>query len=336
MSKRKIEDKDYSINVCENKPKYINYIDTNVSIENLDSFKIFRKELANKVDITKIKYSIIGSFSTDVLEYITIYVFLSLLLFLLFLDFLHDFTNLNRKENQIYSNNKYKHEYKDLLIEIYKKKFEDNLKWINKNIINDISNNNFELVDPLENITLITKDANLKLNDFFDITNLNNEKDIKNKSLQVIEYLGIYNFGQYLPDVKNFKCSENLVLLLNSANLTNYENINFFIDADKSKYTMYPIVNKICELLFDRLSKFKQISAKIKKMVGPSSFFPDNIESITLQSSIVNDYDSATTPQLDKIIKNVKEKYLEYFLNYYSLIENLLNLTYLLLIKLTT
>lgn len=293
-------------------------LDTDISIENLNSFNNFKQNIDNKIVIQNLKYKVTNFQPFDkIKEYVSIYLFLVLLLFLLFLDFLHDFTNLNRKENQIFFNNKYKQEYKELLIDVYKNKFIDNLNWINKDIINKLSKNTIELEEPLENI-ILKLNINIKLVDFLDVSNLDNENKVKQKSLEIIKYLNIDDLGKNFSELQNFKCNENLLALLNSANLTKFKNINFFIDADKSKYTMYPVVNKICMLLFDRLSTIKQIEKRVKR-ISPGLFFNDYVESITLQSSIVNDYDSATTPQLENIISNVKRKYLEYFSKYYNI-----------------
>ena len=315
MSKRKDRNTDSTTSFT-----YYN-LDTDVSIENLNSFNIFKENIDNKIVMQNLKYKVTNFQPFDKLkEYVSIYLFLVLLLFLLFLDFLHDFTNLNRKENQIFLNNKYKQEYKDLLIDIYRNKFLDNLNWINEDIINKLSKNTIEFQEPLENI-ILKLNTNIKLADFLDVSNLDNENKVKEKSLEIIKYLNINDLGKNLSELQNFKCNENLLALLTSANLSSFKNINFFIDADKSKYTMYPIVNKMCMLLFDRLSTIKQIGKRVKRLT-PSLFFNDFIESITLQSSIVNDFDSATTPQLQNIITGVKKKYLEYYSKYNNIDED--------------
>lgn len=314
---------------------YKNKVD--IKIEELVSFQNFKDNIDSKINFSLPinATGLVLSINQDknIIIYISYYVFMVLLLYLLFLDFLHDFTDLNRKENQIYSNNKYKQEYKEILIETYKRKFEENIIYINDKIIYEgISGKTFKFSDPLNEINLRVfsqtdgRVINIPLQKFIDVTELKSESLIKQKSQKVIYYLGINEIGNKMDQIRNFKCSENLLSLINSSDITGYKNINFFIDADKSKYTMFPIVNKICEILFNRMSYYQSLKGSIKshllKLPKLSQYLNIDLESIILQSSIVNDYDSATTPQLEKLINSIKIKYMDYFKNYYGLLDD--------------
>ena len=132
------------------------------------------------------------------------------------------------------------------------------------------------------------KNSNFEFNNFdikAEIEKLN-EENIKNFVLNIIKYLDI-NPVDILDNIKN--CGQTIDDVIRNINYTGINSdINIFVDADKSRFSLYPILLKMCSILFENL---------------------DNIPNINFNRSILDEYDSATMSSLKKMIENLKKKY---------------------------
>ena len=249
------------------------YIHIYIVITELDVYK----NLCLKYD-EKIEYQN----STYTREQICQYVFMKLFRFLFYLDFLHDFANISREGNILFKNLKQKEKKtrKDEIISMYNNVY--------KNDIDDIRNFIFK-----KNIKNIDKAINLK--NFINLEELDNIKKIKDLSENniketVIKIINFFDINEIsiIDEIKN--CGQTFDdVLRNIDNNANSKNkIEIFVDADKSKFSLYPIIMKICSVMFDNFN---------------------NISKINYNKSMLNSYDSATTSALMGIINQLKKLY---------------------------
>ena len=293
MSKRKINDDNNNINSK-------NQIDIQLNIEDLPVYKNFIAQKDTKIIYDSTNFTNLvpsEEFKRKISQYVFLFLFRTILLF----DFMHDFCNTSREGNVIYNNVSDKNKLKKDLLKHYKIFYEKDLEFI-KEIIFKFSSKTKDNQDKI-NITLMSiilnfddQDVTLEMLTFDKLENYSHDK-AQEASLKIIEYLDIKSV-ENLEDLSNINCSENLNSLLNSVdniNLSKIDSYNIFIDADKSKYSTFPIVMKICDLLF-----------------STGTFWPTSKKKLTLQTSIVDTYDSATTSQLNKIIKTIQDKYKNY------------------------
>lgn len=259
------------------------YIYINIAIDQLDVYKNLRNKYNDKIEIDK--NSNISQKYTD--DQICQYVFIRLFRSLFYFDYAHDFGNVDRDGNSLYKGltKEEKKKQKKKIIEIYDNIYKHDIldiyRFVFKNDESQFSNvKNFD-----KNIKL--KDSKIQLN----LLNVNtkqdidSENDIKNKVLNIIIYLGIKPVD-IIDNIKN--CGETFDDIIQNINdySTDEKNIELFVDADKSRFSLYPILNKICSLLFTNLS---------------------NIKKINYNKSILDKYDGASTSSLRKIIKDLKE-----------------------------
>ena len=275
-----------TINKCI--PKLSNTIGAHIDIvlTDLPVYKNLRININTKIDFRPFSNNL-----NEDADKICEYVFIRLFRMLFFIDFLHDFSNTSRTGNNLFRGfkkgkdqniqkqliiNKYNEVYQRDIIDIknyiFKKTNIDNIDIILKEQINNINKLN-DLDSFLKNITKQKKP----------------ESVLKIVALQIIQFLNITE--QKSSETNKIgdgnTCSNSLKKIINNIQNNNYlnNNIQIYIDADKGKYQLYPIIMTMCDIV-------------------------NNIETvadeITINSSILDLYDSAGGNSLSGVLKHLK------------------------------
>ena len=254
-----------------------------ICLTDLPIFKNFYNKLSSKIDLNSLSRNAYISKLPNYEYLVAKYVFMRIFRFIFFLDFIHDFCNTGRN-NILFKNTKNNNrEIKDNLIQIYKEQY-------NKDII-DVKNHIFKIdIDSL--VQIDTKLKFLNFNEFNNFDELEkiiftSEDKIKEYITKILNYFDIENIIDVNP--KKYNCYSSLNTILNVNSIDN--NINFYIDTDKSKYDLYPIIMRMCDMLFNADSKYKFI----------------------INSSILDNYDSASTSALSKVFESFTDNYDRFF-----------------------
>lgn len=270
------------------------YIFCYIAITELDVYKNLESKFTEKIDYN-------GTFNQNInKEKLCQYVFMKLFRFLFYLDFIHDFantsrvqgntlfnkiTNTTRNIGQRISNDekkkrkdeliKRKNEIIDIYDSIYREDIDDIREFIFKN-------------NKIKDSSIILKNFT-DLNDLDNITNIKklSEEQVKETVLNIIKFLDIEEVG-IIDEIKNCGQTFDDVLRNIDNNAKEKKNIEIFVDADKSRYSLYPIIMKICSVMFDNFS---------------------NVSNINYNTSMLDIYDSATTSSLAGIIEQLEQKY---------------------------
>lgn len=256
---------------------YSTNIDTNIENIYIDMKQIpLYQDFKNKIN-DKIKIS-----SPIITQNLGDYIFLRLFRIMLYLDYLHDFADVNRTANAYFKTNATqkqitKIQITDRYFSIYKKDIKFIRNMSGKEILDD---NQIKLVNILED----SKDYTLEEFDNY-IYSLDNEFKIKEVAFKLIKFLQVKIINN-IETNENY-CNKNFKYLLDNIKFYNEsDNIKIFVDADKSRFNLYPIIQTICDIIFTNSNK---------------EFY--------LITSIIDDYDSASTSKLVKMITQIKEKY---------------------------
>ena len=270
------------------------YIYCYIAITELDVYKNLESKFTEKI-----KYS--GTLNQNITkEKICQYVFMKLFRFLFYLDFIHDFANTSRTQpNALFKKitdttknigqRTQKDEKQKKKDEINKRKHKiiDIYDTIYRVDINDIRNFIFKDSKILDSsITLINFTNFNALDNIINIKTLS-EDQVKQTVFNIIKFLDIEEVG-VIDEIKNCGQTFDDVLRNIDNNASDKKNIEIFVDADKSRYSLYPIIMKICSVMFDNFS---------------------NISSINYNTSMLDIYDSATSSSLAGIITQLKQKY---------------------------
>lgn len=279
------------------------YIYINIAINELPVFQNLYNKFNSKIEVNYDKLSKYGIIKND--KTICEYVFMRLFRFLFYLDFLHDFGDKNRnnyifkkieqtttkkrdlkkdnkdkikqdknnKKNDIINtyNNVYVEDIKDIANQVVNWNFQYNISNLDNNIEIDIPNFNFNNFD---NVTILKKLS---------------EEQIKDLSLKIINF---FDISENITSDANKNCGEtfdDMLKNMNSEIKDSKKKVELFVDADKYKLSYYPIIVKFCSILLN-----DDIS---------------NIFSINLNTSLINNYDSASGNKLQSIIEQLKRIY---------------------------
>lgn len=251
------------------------YFYINIAIDQLDVYKNLKERYNDKIEIS----SNISQKYTD--DQICKYVFMRLFRSLFYFDFVHDFGDTTRDGNNLYKglSKEEKKQKRVEIIKIYQNVYEKDILDIYRFIFN---NNETKYIN-VKNFDkyIILKNTKIKIQETFN----ESEDVIKEKVLNIIKYLDIEPVN--VLDVIN-NCGQTFDDIINNINdySINKINIELFVDADKSRFSLYPILNQICSLLFTNLT---------------------NIKTINYNKSILDQYDGASSSSLLSIIKNLKE-----------------------------
>jgi len=270
------------------------YIFCYIAITELDVYKNLESKFTEKIDYN-------GTFNQNInKEKICQYVFMKLFRFLFYLDFIHDFANTSRTQpNALFKNiidttrkvgqriqkdekNKRKEELikrKNEIIDIYDSIYREDIDDIREFIFKN---------NKIKDSSIILKNFT-DLNDLDNITNIKklSEEQIKETVLNIIKFLDIEEVG-IIDEIKNCGQTFDDVLRNIDNNAKEKKNIEIFVDADKSRYSLYPIIMKICSVMFDNFS---------------------NVSNINYNTSMLDIYDSATISSLAGIITQLEQKY---------------------------
>ena len=287
MSKRKTLDvleyqtkkffKGSIINPQDSKYYSKHYFYINIAIDQLDVYKNLRNKYNDKIEI---KSSNISQKYTD--DQICKYVFMRLFRSLFYFDFVHDFGDTKRDGNNLYKglSKEEKKQKRVEIIKIYQNVYEKDILDIYRFIFNEDNETKYSKVKDFDK-NIILKNTKIKIQETFN----ESEDVIKEKVLNIIKYLDIEPVN-VIDNINN--CGQTFDDIINNINdySTNKINIELFVDADKSKFSLYPILNQICSLLFINFT---------------------NIKTINYNKSILDKYDGASSSSLLSIIRNLKE-----------------------------
>ena len=265
--------------------KKYGYIYINIAITRLDVYKNLRDKYNKKINY---KYTI--KQYTD--DQICQYVFMRLFRVLFFFDYIHDFVNRTESNNlfkdvnvnkkfEPHARNVKKKELINIYNKIYKEDILDIYRFIFKN--NETQFSNIKKFD--ENIILLDTKLNLNILNNIQDQNLS-EENIKKIIVELIKYFDIIPID-IEDNIKN--CGEtfdDIIRNINDKSISK-KKIELFVDADKSRFSLYPILNKFCSLLFTNL---------------------DNITEINYNKSMLDNFDSASSSSLRTIIDKLKSK----------------------------
>ena len=280
------------------------YIYINIAINELPVFQNLYNKFSSKIKIVNSEKFKILKNTKKVCEY----VFMRLFRFMFYLDFLHDFGDKDRN-NYIFKNIEQQKVKKGDLKIINKQKIENNKNNKKNEIIDtyhyvyieDVKDIAFHVLDlNFNNINKLVLDENIQINisnfyfDKFDnISNLKklSEEQIKELTLKIINFFDIMESSSYDSNKNCGETFDDIVKNINSKIEDTDKKVQLFIDADKYKLSYYPIILKFCSLLFDDDSV-------------------SNISSINLNTSLVNNYDSASGNKLNNIIDTLQKIYI--------------------------
>ena len=216
------------------------------------------------------------------------YVFLRLFRLLFFYDFIHDFAQPSRTGNELFKNKQEKDQTKKKIIDTYYSIYQEDLKDIINFVFSGtpLENKPNDLFDNIE--ISINDRSSVKLSDFDNKKNLYTytEEVIKQKVVKIINFFGIFSIDTIDINKNCGNTFDEIITKINGKKI--YKNVNILVDADRSRYSLYPIILKMCDILTQNL---------------------DSIDSITLNNSILDKYDSASSSKLKKIIQQFKNIY---------------------------
>lgn len=273
------KDKSKSIKMYPGAKKGELYID--IVITDLPVYKNLEYKFNDKIELNNINK---GDLPNKIFAK---YVFMRLLRLLFYIDYLHDFTNSGRNNVLIKESERPidKRTRIQNLKSFYNEQYNSDILDMKQHIfkIDNIINN--ESLD--NNILLNFNDRIISLKEL-------NDKIIENSSQKLLEE-GVMYILKFLdislitsPDeISNYSCynSLNKILLIGEQQEVD---LNIVVDTDKSRFDLYPIVMKMCDLTFTKKTDY---------------------ESINILASILDLYDGASTSALEGIINKLKILY---------------------------
>jgi hypothetical protein len=214
------------------------------------------------------------------------YVFMRLFRILFCIDYLHDFTNAGRNNVLIKESNKKKSEIIKELKNFYK--FQYNLD------INDIKNHILKIKSIINDTKL---DDNIILNNFNNndislkeldniIFDLSNQNYLSEYTIYILNFFDVKLISQP-DDSSDYDCYNSLDKIISLEKNQQDIDLKIIVDTDKSRFDLYPIVMKMCDLYFNKKTNYK---------------------SINIVTSILDLYDGASGSALQGIINKMNEK----------------------------
>ena len=252
-----------------------------ICITDLPIFKNFYNKIGNKIEFKRLEEFENLTYLPNYKKLVAKYIFLRLLRFIFFLDFVHDFCNPGRNNILFKQGIQKNKDVKKILLENYNKTYEADVV--------DIKSHIFKVGDIINKIDDYIKFTNLDNIEYFkDLQNVitKPENAIKQFTINILSYFDINNVIDINP--LSYNCFSSLETILKDGI---DKDINFYVDTDKSKYDLYPIIMRMCDMIFDTKTSKKFI----------------------MNTSILDKYDSASPSALQSVFYAFRERYKKYF-----------------------